>query len=63
MAEKYKIVLVNNSEIEVEDPDIDEESRMVRVVKHKISEGEEETVFYDYYPFEQILKIIFVSSD
>ena len=63
MAEKYKIVFVDGSEVHVEEPDIDEESRIVRVVRGKAAEGDEEITFYDYYPFEHIKMIIFVSND
>ncbi len=63
MAEKYKIVFVDGSEVQVEEPDIDEESRIVRVARGKTMEGEEEITFYDYYPFEHIKMIIFVSNN
>ncbi len=63
MGDVYKIFLLDNSEIEVTDPDIDEEARLVRILnKEGKNEDGEETSYYDYYPFEFIKKIIFLRN-
>ena len=59
MGEIYKLVFTDGKEILVKDPDIDEESRIVKVEK---SINGEETI-YDYYPFEAIKMILFQNFD
>lgn len=59
MADIYKIVFMDEGEVVVHDPDIDEEHRIVKVEKK--TSGEE--TIYDYYPFEAIKMILFQSSD
>ena len=59
MGDVYKIFFLDGSDILVQDPDIDEELRVVRVVNG--NSGDEE--YYDYYPFEFIKKIIFIKNE
>ena len=59
MAEFYKIVFMDEGEVLVKDPDIDEELRIVKVERG--NNGED--TFYDYYPFEAIKMILFQISD
>lgn len=58
MPEFYKIVFMDEGEVILKDPDIDEELRVVKV--EKASNGED--TFYDYYPFEAIKMILFLSN-
>ena len=59
MADVYKIVFMDEGEVVIKDPDIDEEHRIVKVEKR--TNGEE--TMYDYYPFEAIKMILFVRSE
>ena len=59
MTETYKIVFIDEGQVIVQDPDIDEELRVVKVEKK--SSGED--TFYDYYPFEAIKMILFMGSN
>ena len=58
MVEVYKIFFIDKDELICEDPDIDEDARVVKVENPKGS-TEDDAVF-DYYPFEHIKKIVFV---
>lgn len=59
MTDTYKIVFMDEGQVIVKDPDIDEENRVVKVER---SINGEETV-YDYYPFEAIKMILFMGSE
>ncbi len=59
MADFYKIVFMDEGEVLVKDPDIDEENRVVKVEKK--TNGDD--TFYDYYPFEAIKMILFVRNE
>ena len=58
MADFYKIVFMDEGEVLVKDPDIDEENRVVKVEKG--TKGDE--TYYDYYPFEAVKMILFQKS-
>ena len=55
MPDVYKIIFMDEGQVIVQDPDIDEENRIVKVEK---SVNGDETA-YDYYPFEAIKMILF----
>jgi len=58
MADTYKIIFTDKSEVIVHDPDIDEDNRLVKVEK----KNDSEETWYDYYPFEAIKMILFVGN-
>jgi len=58
MVEIYQITFLDGTEITVEDPDIDEENRVVRVKSEKSKDEFDSKE--DYYPFECIKKILFL---
>ncbi len=58
MADIYKIVFMDEGQVIVQDPDIDEDNRIVKVERK--TEGEE--TIYDYYPFEAIKMILFMGN-
>jgi hypothetical protein len=58
MTDTYKIVFMDEGDVVVRDPDIDEEHRVVKV--EKTIHGEDTA--YDYYPFEAIKMILFMGS-
>ncbi len=60
MVEVYKIFFIDKEELIVEDPDIDDEARVVKVENKNSTNDGDEDVAFDYYPFEHIKKIVFI---
>ncbi|PIN90629.1 hypothetical protein COU57_02905 [Candidatus Pacearchaeota archaeon CG10_big_fil_rev_8_21_14_0_10_32_14] len=60
MVEVYKIFFIDKEELICEDPDIDEDARVVKIENKKGSTEDDGDTAYDVYPFEHIKKIVFV---